>query len=155
MDLGTIIISIVCIALCAMPFALISRNRKNKVKQLLNSIKELAKQQHSDISQYEVLDYCIIGIDQTKNLIFFQKNVKDETEQLCVDLSNIKDCHISKKTSGNNTLERLDLVLLPTNNSTKQVNLEFYNLDLNYQLSGELESIEKWSLIIQKQLKQL
>ncbi|MCB0451060.1 MAG: hypothetical protein KDC97_13165 [Confluentibacter sp.] len=152
MDLGTAIIGIICVAVCAMPFVLTNRSRKKRERQLLESIKELAKQQNCKMTQHETCGNYIIGIDETKNFLFFQSNTQEETKQQIVDLSIIANCNISRKNLKNQTVERLDLELTPTDKNKPKIVLEFYNVDLSYQSSGELESIEKWNKLIKKRL---
>lgn len=144
MDLGIAIIGLICVAICAMPFVLISRSRKKRERKLIESIKELAKQHNNEITQYEVCGDYVIGIDEPKNILFFQLNAQEETKQQVVDLSIIDNCNISRKNSKNQRIERLDLELIQTDNNKPKIVLEFYNVDLNYQPSGELESIQKW-----------
>ncbi|MDW7692652.1 hypothetical protein R9C00_12045 [Flammeovirgaceae bacterium SG7u.111] len=155
MDLGTAIVGMICIAVCAMPFALISRNIKKKEKQLLESIKELAKQHNHEITQHEICGNYVIGTDVSKNFLFFQLNTKKEVKQQFIDLSTIKSCNISnisRKTANGKVVERLDLELIPKDKNMSVIVLEFYSIDLSFQLNGELQSIEKWNNLIKKQL---
>lgn len=152
MDLGTAIIGILCVAVCAMPFVLTSRSKKKREKQLLGSIKELANRQNSEITQHETCGNFAIGIDETKNFLFFHLDTKEEAKQQVVDLSSISICKVSRKNSKSQTIEQLDLELIPTDKNKPKIVLEFYNVDLNYQPSGELDSIENWSKLITKRL---
>ncbi|MCB0427574.1 MAG: hypothetical protein KDD16_09755 [Mangrovimonas sp.] len=104
------------------------------------------------MTQHETCGNYIIGIDETKNFLFFQSNTQEETKQQIVDLSIIANCNISRKNLKNQTVERLDLELTPTDKNKPKIVLEFYNVDLSYQSSGELESIEKWNKLIKKRL---
>lgn len=152
MDLGTAIIGTICVVACAMPFVLTNRSRKKREKQLLESIKALAKQQNNELTQHEVCGNYAIGIDETKNFLFFHLDNKEEAKQQVVDLTAIDNCSIKKTNSSNKTIERLDLELTRTDKIKPKIVLEYYNVDLNYQPSGELESIEKWNELIKKRL---
>lgn len=153
MDLGTTIIGIICVAICAMPFILTNRSRKKKVKQQLLSLKDLAKQQNCDITQHEICGNYAIGIDQSKNFVFFQlKSSREEIKQQFVDLSAVKDCNIvniNRSTTNNSKIiERLELHLTPKDKNKPGIVLEFYNNELSYQFSGEMQSIEKWGKLV-------
>ncbi|MDO6803648.1 hypothetical protein Q4595_14435 [Wenyingzhuangia sp. 1_MG-2023] len=155
MDLGTAIVGIVCVTAAAMPFVLTNKNKKKKEKQLLNAIKNLAEQQHCQLTQHQLCGAYAIGIDTAKNFLFFQLNTNEGPKQQYIDLSTIKNCNVSssnKIISNNNIIDRLDLELISTDKNKPSFLLEFYSFDLSYQLSGELQSIEQWSNLIQKQL---
>lgn len=50
-------------------------------------------------------------------------------------------------------MDRLNLNFFPVNSNQPDTVFEFYNADINYQLSGELQSIEKWNTLIKNMLK--
>jgi L-cysteine desulfidase len=155
MDLGTTIIGIICVALCAMPFVLTIGIRKKKEKQLLESIKDLAKQKNCEINHHEICGNYVIGIDEAKNFLFFQLNEKEKEKQQFVNLSTIKSCNVSninRIIKNNKIIERLNLEFTLFDKNRSNVVLEFYNVDLSCQLNGELQSIEKWNGLIKKRL---
>lgn len=157
MDLGTTVIGLICIVICAIPFVLTIRGKKKKEKQLLVSLKDLAKQQNCEITEYDICGFYAIGIDKAKNFVFFVFKKKDLGKQQFVDLSKIKSCkiaNIGKSTSKNEKLiERLNLNFSPIDDNLPNTVLEFYNVDVNYQINGELESIKKWNTLINNMLK--
>lgn len=152
MDLGTTIIGLVCVALCAMPFILTSRSKKKKEKELINSLKNLAKQNGSEITQYEICGNYAIGIDESKNSVSFIIKTYEVFKIQFVHLSLIKNCKINKisSSSSNNDqiIDKLNLNLSAVDNNTPDVILEFYNSEISYQPYSELESIEKWNKLI-------
>lgn len=155
MNLQITIMGIIGVVLCAMPFIITNRNRKKKEKQMLKTLKDLAKQKGYEITEFEVCGDYVIGIDLTKNVIFFQLKSKEEVNIQFVDLSTIKKCHvsnISRTSSNDKIIERLELILTPTEKNKPEIIFEFYNVELSYQLSGEFQSIEKWNELVQKQL---
>lgn len=152
MDLGTALIGILFITVCAMPFVLSSRSRKKRNKQSLGSLKEFAKQHNCEITQHEICGNYAIGIDETKNHLFFQLNTKVEIKQHVVNLSTINNCNVVRVNARNKTIERLNLELITTDKNKPKTVLEFYNVDLSYQPIGELESIVKWDELVKKQL---
>ncbi|MDO6761181.1 hypothetical protein Q4566_13300 [Tamlana sp. 2_MG-2023] len=152
MDLGTAIIGSLCVAICAMPFVLTTRNRKKKEQQLETSIIALAQQYYCKITQHEICGNYIIGVDEKKNFLFFQNHLETEIKQQVIDLSTINNCYACRQNSKNENLERLELKFRFTDKSKPEIALEFYNQDINFQLSGEIQSIEKWNELVRKQL---
>ena len=152
MDLGTTIIGSVSVAICAIPFVITNRSKKKKVKQLLISLKDLAKEHNSEITQHDIFKYYAIGIDESKNSVSFILKNEDEEQSYYINLSTIKKCEIVKVGSSsvhtNKDIDKLDLKLNPIDKNKPDIMLEFYNAEISYQLSEELQSIEKWNNII-------
>lgn len=158
MNLGTIIIGIICIALCAMPFILTSVNKNKKNKQTLDKLKNLAKRNNSEISQYEICGYYAIGIDKSnKTVSFILKNEEDMEEQF-INLNTIKSCeliHVKKPINNKEKeLSQLYLKLNPVDKNRSPYNLEFFNTDINYQINNEIQSSEKWNALINDTIKE-
>ncbi|UMB60656.1 hypothetical protein MHL31_00240 [Lutibacter sp. A80] len=154
MDFGTVLIGSVCIALCAMPFVLTTRGRKKREKELIMSLKNLAKNENSEITQFETCGNYAIGVDEINKIVFFQLKGKETSKYEIVKLASIKKCRIANISStvkgGDKIIEKLNLHLTPITKSKEDTILEFYNADLSFQLSGELQSINKWNSLINK-----
>ncbi|QCX38308.1 hypothetical protein FF125_07630 [Aureibaculum algae] len=152
MDLGTTIIGGVSVAICAMPFVLTNRSKKKKVKQLLISLKNIAKEHNSEITQHDIFKYYAIGIDASKNSVSFILKTEEEEQSYFINLSTIKKCEIVKVGSSgahsDKDIDKLDLKLSPVDKNKPDIMLEFYNAEVSYQLSDELQSIEKWNKTI-------
>jgi len=160
MDLGTTIIGLVGITLCALPFILTNRSKKNKEKEVLNSLKEFAKKHNSEITEHEIGEYYGIGLDTAKNTISFLQKTKEDVKFQFIDLNTVKNSEInnlSKSIGRNETiLDKLHLKLNVMGKNKPSIVLEFYNSDINFQPGNEFDSIEKWnktinSLLISKQ----
>jgi hypothetical protein len=157
MDLGVTLIGIIIVVLCAMPFTLTYRNRKKKEKQFLLSLKELAQHHNCKITQYEVFGYFAIGIDDAKSYVFFVLKTEEKLKQQYINLSNVKTCEITKINRSINKketiIDHLSLNFGLVDKSKPNIALDFYNSDISYQLSGEIQSIEKWYKLINDLLK--
>ena len=156
MDTSTIIIGAILLAICILPFVLISRNRKKKEQELLKSLTNLANEHQSKISQFEVCGDQMIGIDEDTKSIFFIKQTDKETVVKHVSLSNVQHCELVKTTvnsSGDTIIDRLELKFVPIDPHQPQYIIEFYNLSERFQLNGELQMIEKWFKIIEDLIK--
>ena len=157
MELGIAAIGIASVALCAMPFVITNRSRKIKEKVVLTSLKEVAHQHNCEISEHEIFGHYAIGVDRTKNFVFFVLKTKEAIQQQYVDLSSIKTCEIANIGKSyarkEKIIDRLKLNFFPVDNNKPDTVFEFYNADINYQLSGEIQSIEKWNSLIKNMLK--
>jgi hypothetical protein len=157
MELGIAAIGIASVALCAMPFVLTNRSRKTKEKQVIASLKDVANQHNCEISEYEIFGHYAIGVDQTKQHVFFISKTGEINSQQYVDLSTIKTCEIANIGKSyarkEKIIDRLNLNFFPVDSTKLETVFEFYNADINYQLSGELQSIEKWNSLIKTMLK--
>ena len=152
MELGTTLIGIICVAICAMPFVLTNRSKKAIVKRQLIVLKDLATQHNNTITQNEINSFYAIGIDKTKKSVSFILKGETEVEQQFVDLSTIKSCEIVSVNKSKH-MDRLYLKLMPIDKTKSDVILEFFNADVSYQLGEELQSIEKWNKILNNLLK--
>ncbi|TLP80236.1 hypothetical protein [Maribacter sp. ACAM166] len=157
MELGIAAIGITCVALCAMPFVLTNRNTKNKEKLVLMSLKDVAKQHDCEITEYEIFGHYAIGIDNVTKSVCFILNTRKVIKQQFVNLSTVNNCEITNVSRSlaqkGKIIDRLNLNLSPIDKNKPDTVLEFYDADVNYQLSGELQSIEKWNKLIKNMLK--
>ena len=156
MEIGIAAIGIASVALCAMPFVLTNRSRKNKEKQFMASLKDVANQHHCEITEYEIFGHYAIGVDRSKNYVFYISKKGTVINQQYVDLASIKTCEIANIGKSyarkEKITERLNLNFFPIDNDQPDTVFEFYNAEVNYQLSGELQSIEKWNKSIKNML---
>lgn len=159
MDLGSVIIGAIAIIICALPFAMMSIGRKKSEKIFLKSLSEMATRNNCRLSQHDLLGIFAIGIDETKGFVFFYRQTKDSEIEQIVDLSEIQSCKVINKSrsfknkAGNQkVIERLELSFIPIVKTKPEIKMEFFNADVGVQLNGELQSIDKWSKLINDRL---
>ncbi len=159
MELGSVLSGAFIMVVCALPFIMMSNNRKKKEKQLLQSLTDLAIQNNCRIDQHELLGNFVIGIDESKNFVFFYRQVKDKETTQAIDLDKIERCKVintSRKVKhdgkSQEVLDKLELSFLPAAKDNPEIKLEFFNTDVNSQLYGELQSIERWSKFVNSRL---
>lgn len=160
MEFGTAIIGAIFIAICIVPFIVMSLNRKKKENQILKSLTNLAKQHNCQITQHDICRDFIIGIDEQKNFAFFYKNMDDSVVEQFVDLAEIQSCKavdktrpVNSKAANDNVIENLELSFMPIDKTKKVMSFGFYDSEVYIQLNGELQLVEKWAQLINKQLK--
>jgi hypothetical protein len=163
MDSGAAIVGLVIVLICAIPFILISINNRNKKKKLLDKIVSLATKHNSNINQYELWNNTSIGIDYTKQIVFYTSSRKEVEIHQQINLNEVQKCSIanSSRTVNNemgnfNVVEKLELQFTFQNKTKADVTLEFYNVKHNIStLSGELQLIEKWNTIITTKIDEM
>ena len=150
MDSGTLIIAILFILVCSIPFVIMGS--KKREKQFLRMLLEMAGKNNGKLSTYDFLTHAAIGIDDRANMIFFVKKVYNmETHQL-VTLHKIQKCCVITATrNGSNEdgifkiIDKLELVFEHRDKRKADTILEFYNADYSSPtLTGELQLVEKW-----------
>lgn len=160
MDLGVIITSVIFITLVSLPFLIINRQRKKKENQLLQSLKDAANQHQCKLTQLELCGNYAIGIDESKDFVFF-KNKSDQKENVqFINLGLVESCEMTNterkiKTIDNayQVIDQLYLSFVPTAGNGSNIQWVFYHADSHMQLNGELQSIEKWLKLIKERLK--
>ncbi|MBZ9651820.1 hypothetical protein [Psychroflexus montanilacus] len=159
-NLGSIIIGAIIITICILPIVMLRRSRKKRESVLLQSLSEIATQNNCQINQYEILGSLAIGIDKTQNFVFFYRQIENNETKEFVNLDEIQSCNVintgkslNNKNENQKEIDRLELSFIPTSINKSEIKMEFFNSDINVQLYGELQLIEKWSIIINDRLK--
>ena len=152
LDLGTTLIGTISVVICVAPFVLVTRSVKKKEKEMLRALNDFANLDNCKIHEHEYIGDFIIGMDTTKNVVFFYKKEKDTLEKLSVDLKDVKNCNVSKigKSVRKNgkveqIIERIELVFTTSPSASRDVVFELFNTLNNLQLNGELQTAEKWA----------
>lgn len=148
MDTSTIIIGLIMVALCALPFILSNTNRKSSDQTIKKAIFELAHKNNTSILQNDFWFKTAIGINTANHQLFFYRKAKNLETSEIIDLTNYKKCSVIKLNDNSNHIDVLQLVLTPISSKNKEIILDFYNSEFNPQLNGEVQLIEKWSKII-------
>ena len=78
MNLGNILIGIVLVAICLAPFLVLSYQRKNVKKNRLKTLFLDAAKLDCKIKEYEFCGDYLIGIDNEKGVLFFNKENLEE-----------------------------------------------------------------------------
>ncbi len=160
MDLGSAIVGTIILAICIFPFVILHYRRVRKEKKMLQSLREVARQYSCNISQHEFCGDFALGVDERRGFVFFSKQKEGQIISQFVDLSEVQTCQAVRMTrpekhNGENGVitERVELGFLPKSKDRQETRFELYEEELNKQLSGELQFVEKWSSQIGDQLK--
>lgn len=160
MDLGVSIIGAILIAICVVPFIIMSQNRKKRERKTLQLLTNISNQHNCILSQHEICGDFIIGIDETKYFVFFFKQFKGKVVEQSINLAEIQSCkvktsvrNVSIKSDSYNVIEKIELNFIMIDKSKKDTSMVFYNADNSLAFVGELQSVEKWAKIINDSLK--
>ena len=99
MDTATLTIGLISIAICAMPFVLMSVSKSNKKKYLFNSLSGIAAQQNCELTQYETSGNIAIGMDKSAGVVFFFRKPTDDSRKgigQFVNLAEVRECKLIK-----------------------------------------------------------
>jgi len=160
MYLENTIIGAIIIAICIVPFIIMSKNRKKRERKSLQALISTASKHNCNISMHEICGDFIIGIDEPHKNVFFVKQMKDNLIEQHVNLADIQNCRIkntartiSDKNGNFNVVDKLELSFVPLLKNNKEISLEFYNADNGMLIVGELQSVEKWAKLINNSMQ--
>lgn len=161
MDNGTIIIGIVIIAICVVPFIWMTRARVSREKRLFAELSKFASGFQGTVTRHEFGRGFAIGVDENQQAVFFLQKQKDAENLLTyVNLKEMQGCRVINTTRNvkhadgvYTTTEKLELGFTPMDKNQPVVTLEFYNEADKMQLANELQLVEQWSKIINGMMK--
>jgi putative lipase involved disintegration of autophagic bodies len=151
MDTSSTLIGIIILILCILPFFFLGRGRKKTEKKMLQSVEDYAMEHNCRVTQIELIRDFVLAIDEINKHVFYYKINKDNTEILDINLTEIKGCkviNIGRNTDNQKITDQLLLSFIPNNAKQKELKLECYNSDVQVQLCGEAQCLERWSEMI-------
>ncbi len=156
MSLSLIIVSALCLLLFLLILVLTSNNKKKKQSKFLDPLNSLAESANCKISQYDIWNDSVIGIDNTRNFVFAIRKTIDNEASVAINLAEIFRCKISEvsRTTGPKegnfiAFDRIDLVFTCKDKSKADVVVEFYNANTDrLTLTGELQLAQKWCMLV-------
>jgi len=153
----TIITVLVLLLFCLLPVVLINQKRKGKAKQSLQLLQIFAAENQCAISEHELFNQIIIGMDKTAHQLFFVRNTPGKEFQQKINLQEVKKCRMEETGRSMDTvhvIEKIDLSFAPVASNQKEIILNIYHADYdNLTLSGEIQFAEKWEKTINNHLK--
>ncbi len=162
MSLSSAIMGAIAIVICVLPFIMLSNSKKKRENKFLESLSKMAAQNKGQIDKHEIVGGFGIGIDKAKNFVYFHRLTQDKVVEQTVDLDEIQSSKvinrsrtIRNKDGNQRVIDRLELSFIPTTKSKPEIKLEFFNSEETMRLHGELQSIEKWSNLINDRLKHM
>ncbi len=162
MDLGTLEIAFVLVAICVVPFILMGRNKKKRDKELLQLLFDSAAKENCKITASEHLNDIAIGLDEANNKLFFFKKIEKNEIAQHVNLLEMKSCGILNSNRPMDTkknkdiiIEKIGLSFTPLEKNKVHTVFEFFNSEETMLLSGELQLAQKWMKIVNTILQEM
>ncbi len=158
------------ILFCIILFVINNRNKRKKEKQFLQPLNRLAEKDNCKISQYDIWNNSVIGIDNLTNQVFFIKNAFEDEASQTIQLNEILKCRVNEvgrtMTLASRTVgikgnvikafDKVELVFINRDKNKPELIAEFYNKETgNLNLTGELQMAEKWCKIINDKIASL
>ncbi|OBX21096.1 MULTISPECIES: hypothetical protein [Bizionia] len=158
MDLNTIIIGLVITTVIIVPLVYIQMSQNIQKKKAKNKFIADAKSKNVHVSEMDFWGtFYAVALDASENKLVYSKKTDEETVWITADLSRVTDCYIHKtdrtiknKTTNKIETDRIDLVL--RTKGQEDYILEFFNVDVNFEITKEKVLLEKWQALISKQL---
>jgi len=158
MDLNTIIIGLVIATIITVPLVYIQMSQNIQKKKAKNNFIADAQTKNVYVSEMDFWGtYYAIALDASENKLVYSKKTDEETVWITADLSQVTDCYIHKtdrtiknKTTNKIETDRIDLVL--RTKGQEDYVLEFFNVDINFEMTNEKILLEKWQARISKLL---
>ena len=148
MDLSSLIIGVLFLAACALPFVVASSSRKHHNKKLIDELNGLAGNVATEVSEFEIMSNKIAGIDKSGRYFFFVR-IADGIHRECVSIDSLKSCGVTDRNS--NSESSMGLCVIQSNGTERFI--EFYNSKVEATSEGEIDFAEKWNCLINRCLK--
>ncbi|MGJ8666616.1 MAG: hypothetical protein ACSHW7_09640 [Patiriisocius sp.] len=159
METGMIVIAIILVLVCTMPFILIKSNTKKRERQLKKALVNAISKDNGTLSDYVINYNSAIGIDSSNNQIYYYSKAEDSERLQKVNLNDVKFCDVEKVTkrikSGKSeyeSIQRIALVFTSQNNAILD-SFEFYNNDDGSLLTEEIALAETWKKKVNEYLQ--
>jgi hypothetical protein len=94
MDLETTIFVLVLILSIALPIVILNRKKKQKEKEFVKMFFDLVKKNGCTISEHDIWNNRVIGIDPQAHKLFFIKRVTGTIETEEINLLEIQKCKV-------------------------------------------------------------
>ena len=160
MDSNTMVIGVIIVLFGITLYILNSRSKKKKEAQFLQPLSRLAEKDNCKISQYDIWNDSVIGIDETQNTVFAIRKKKEKETSIVVNLAEIFRCRVIEvsRTSGPKegnaiAFDRIDLAFINKDKSKADVVVEFFDANTDrLTLTGELQLAQKWCVLVNNKL---
>jgi hypothetical protein len=149
MDLISILIGFLILGVCTVPFVMMRKNQTNRHKRVIREVSEFAKTEGYNLTIHEVCADFILGADEQKKYLIFQKHELEPKVTQSLNLSDIKMCKVVNSykngaQGSNKKIDKIDLQFI-SNNNKPDTTWSIYKAEESLQLSGELQVAEKWA----------
>lgn len=147
MNIGINVIGAILVAICASPIIYFIASRKNQEKKLINALKTFATQHHETIGNYEICGQFIVGVNDHLSTLYFAKQHENKLVVEKLLLKEVAGAVVETKyrtDKHSKSIEHLGIRFLPKRGQVSEFYWDFYNIQNNFQLNGELQLADSW-----------
>lgn len=157
MDLETIIIAVISLLICCLPFWIMIRNRKKNERKMINELTAISGKGQLKLTKYELSSNFIIAFDESENKLHFLSKTKNGDKSQILDLNNFENCEIIRIDHAENEnspkiIKSISLRFLPANKQSELVILSLFNSEETDALSGELQLANEWCQFLKERI---
>jgi hypothetical protein len=160
MESYSIYIGIVIALIILLPLILLQSTQKKQKRNTKKSFIEEALKNNLKITEPDFWGtYYVIALDEAANKLIYSKIIDAEHNVTVVDLSHVDSCEIVKtnrtfknKTTSKIETDKIDLVIGYKIPGKQKDVLEFYNVDINFEMSNEIALLEKWQAKVKSRI---
>ena len=160
MDSFVAIMGLVILIISILVILVVSAGNKKKKKQQLKTLFDFAEKRNCKISQLDLFNNTLIGIDNEAHKLFFIRKNADKEIYSEVDLTAVQKARViitnrivTNKETSHNVTDKIELKLSSWDSKIADTILEFYNTDRdNLFLNGEISLAEKWEKTVNENI---
>lgn len=160
MSLGLIITGVLCLLLLVIIVVSTSKSKKKKQVEYLDPLNRLAESAGCKISQYDIWNESVIGIDELKNVVHAIRKTNGHEENITINLAEIFRCRVAEisrvsgpKEGNIKVFDRIDLVFTNKEKSKADQVIVIYSSSTDrLTLTGELQLAEKWCMLVNNKI---
>lgn len=157
MDLGTLIIVIICIIIFVVPFVIFNRKNKSASNSLVKKLKEYATSQQYTLEEYENEDELVLGIDYKNRIAFFLNNrIEADKQPKHINLDSFSLCRVNQLTQGSgdeSVIKKISLDFIPKSKKEDILSFVLYEESDERRLNNEVQLSRKWVDIFNCRIK--
>lgn len=160
MNLEILMVGMVILAICIIPFVLMGMSKKKKAKDLIDALNGFATKHQCIISEYEPGGDFIFGLDAKKKVLFYYKKALHANMIEKMDLSQVKHCRAVtsgsevKTSDGTKKLtDKIELVFTFASKDMPEVRWTIFDTQHEMVLMEEHQLVERWAARINSLLK--
>jgi hypothetical protein len=150
MDLETIIIAVVSILICCLPFWLMIRNRKKNEKRMICELAAQIGKTNLRLSKFDLTPSFLIGVAEQDNELYFLRKSTKGDQFISINLNEYQACELIKVENTESaitfkTIQAISLRLIPVEKHREVLLISLYNAEETGALAGELQLSIDWS----------
>ena len=159
METTTILLTVAIIILCALPIALVLRNKSKNEKKFRERLSNIGGD-GATLKKFDRWGNKAVAVDNRNHKLYFFSDRIDNGHKV-IDLSELQQVSLIKThhnggLQASGVIKKVELYLIPKDKAKPNIELEFYNSEHDsLTIREELQLAEKWSTILESSISRL